>query len=333
MGSLSRVAFINGVSCTPFNSTRTTLSPSPPTFFSLISSNSQSKIRVRVLCSLNSESEKNYLNPLIQKIQDTSKVLIFTAAAALAVGKFSQFPAKAESPVAVVEKEEEQRQGEEKEEEKLEESPLSEFIESHSEAIDALKSLLQRKLEDGEDEEALKILKRLISAQPNQLEWKFLTARLYNENGEKGEARKVYEEILDKDPLCFDALFQNAVLMDQCGEGLAALRMLEERLNFAQDEQKEVEARNLRFIMAQIQYLQKNIDEALNSYEELAKEDPADYRPYFYQFVIYSLLDRNDEAKMQFAKCREVCPKDFKVEGFLQTPLSRMKLFGSGSDN
>ncbi|KAF9618589.1 hypothetical protein IFM89_002284 [Coptis chinensis] len=64
--------------------------------------------------------------------------------------------------------------------------------------------------------------------------------------------------------------------------------------------------------MVQIKYLQKNVDEALSSYEELAKEDPNDYRPYFYQFVIYSLLDRNEEVKAQFAKCREVCPKDFK---------------------
>ncbi|KAF9609441.1 hypothetical protein IFM89_016241 [Coptis chinensis] len=77
----------------------------------------------------------------------------------------------------------------------------------------------------------------------------------------------------------------------------------------------------------------KNVDEALSSYEELAKEDPNDYQPYFYQFVIYSLLDRNEEAKAQFAKCREVCLKDFKVEGFVQTPLSRAKLFGSGLDN
>ncbi|KAF9614288.1 hypothetical protein IFM89_017268 [Coptis chinensis] len=151
--------------------------------------------------------------------------------------------------------------------------------------------------------------------------------------GEKSGARKVYEEILVQDPLCFDALFQNALLMDQCGEGQAALRLFEEKLVLAQEEQKENDARNVRLIMAQIKYLQKNVDEALSSYKELAKEDPNNYRPYFYQFVIYSLLDRNEKAKAQFAKCREVCPKNFKVEGFVQTPLSRAKLFGSGLDN
>ncbi|KAF9596482.1 hypothetical protein IFM89_012213 [Coptis chinensis] len=34
----------------------------------------------------------------------------------------------------------------------------------------------------------------------------------------------------------------------------------------------------------------------------------------------FVLVDRG-EAKAQFAKCREVCPKDFKVEGFVQTPI------------
>ncbi|KAF9588477.1 hypothetical protein IFM89_010503 [Coptis chinensis] len=151
--------------------------------------------------------------------------------------------------------------------------------------------------------------------------------------GEKDGARKVYEEILVQDPLCF-GLCLNALLMDQCGEGQSCIRdCLKRNWYLLGEEMKENDVRNVRLIMAQIKYLQKNVDEALSSYEELAKEDPNDYRPYFYQFVIYSLLDRNEEAKAQFAKCREVCPKDFKVEGFVQTPLSRAKLFGSGLDN
>lgn len=263
---------------------------------------------------------------MIEKLRKASKVLIFTTAAALMIGRVSQYPARAESPVSLVEEEEKLQQEDESEQEK---EPLSQLIESNSETIEALKEVLQSKLEVGEDDEALKILKRLISAQPGELEWKFLLARVYNEMGERGEARKVYDEILEKDPLSFDALFQNAVLMDQCGEGQAAIHLLEEKLTLAQEGLKDREARNVRFILAQIQYLQKNVDEALRSYEELAQEDPADYRPYFYRFVIYSLLNRNEEAKMQFAKCREVCPKDFKVEGFMQTPLSRTKVMGS----
>ncbi|XP_048447306.1 uncharacterized protein LOC125480465 [Pyrus x bretschneideri] len=54
---------------------------------------------------------------------------------------------------------------------------LSDFLGSNSEAIGALKSLLQQKLENGEDDEALKILQRLVEAQPSNTEWKFMMER------------------------------------------------------------------------------------------------------------------------------------------------------------
>lgn len=81
--------------------------------------------------------------------------------------------------------------------------------------------------------------------------------------------------------------------------------------------------------MAQILFLQKNVDEALEVYNELSKEDPKDFRPYFCRGMIYSLLDRNEEAKEQFGKYRELSPKKFEVDGYLRTPLSRIKLFST----
>lgn len=218
-------------------------------------------------------------------------------------------------------------------EEKSEESsPLPEFLEN-SEAVGALKSVLQQKLEDGEDGEALKVLERIVSAQPEVVEWKFLMARLLGEMGETDRARDVFEEILASNPLSFEALFGNALLMDQCGEGDAVIRRLEDALRTAENENKLKEARDVRLIMAQMQFLRKNVDEALRSYEELEKEDPSDFRPYFCKGMIYTLQDRNEEAREQFAKYRERSPKKFEVEGFLQTPLSRMKLFGTDSES
>ncbi|OVA07878.1 Tetratricopeptide repeat-containing domain [Macleaya cordata] len=339
MDSLSRGALIHGVTFSPSNPNRTTqksliLNPRFP------SSNSRARFSVRVSSSFNAEGEKN---PIIRKIKNTTGALILTVATALMIGKFSQLPARAESPpVALVEEEQQQEHQEEEEikddkkdqeQEKTNESPLSQFIESHSEAIDALKSLLQDKLESGEDEEALTILKRLVSAQPSEVQWKFMMARVLNELGETAEARKVFDEILSENPLSFEALLQNALLMDQRGEGEAVIRRLEEALKLAEEENKDKEARDVRFIIAQVQFLQKNVDEALKNYQELANEDPKDYRPYFCQGVIYTLLDRNKEAKEQFAKCHELSPEKFEVKGYLQTPLSRTKLFATDSDS
>ncbi|TYJ97188.1 protein SLOW GREEN 1 [Cucumis melo var. makuwa] len=275
-------------------------------------------------------------HPVVQCLRNYAKAAILIGAAATMVGKFSNLPARAETPAVVAEEasrmEEtspDKRIVEDSDQDGRQSSPLNDFLESNSEAVEALKSLLQQKLENGEDEEALKILKQLVSALPSVTEWKFLMARLLAEMGKTENAREVFEEILAVDPLSYEALFENALLMDRCGEGEAVLRRLEEALRIAEKERKAKEARDVKLIMAQIQFLQKNVEEALKSYKELVKEDPSDFRPYFCQGMIYSLLDKNTEAKQQFAKYRELSPKKFEVDGYLRTPLSRMKIFGS----
>ncbi|MBA0759936.1 hypothetical protein Gotri_022746 [Gossypium trilobum] len=272
---------------------------------------------------------------LSQKLQSFAKTAVLVGATSLMIGKFSNFPAKADSLPAMTEQEPAVLQENEqvKTQSAKETSPLSEFLGSNDEAIAALQSLLQQKLENGEDEEALSILNRLVSAQPDFIDWKFLLGRLLGEMGQTENARKVFEEILQSNPLSFEALFENALLMDRCGEGEAVIKRLEEALARAQEEKKVKEARDVRFIMAQIQFLQKNVDDSLMSYQELAKEDPTDFRPYFCQGIIYSLLDRNAEAKEQFAKYKELSPKKFEVDGYLRTSLSRMKLFGTSEEN
>ncbi|XP_061342450.1 protein SLOW GREEN 1, chloroplastic [Gastrolobium bilobum] len=261
----------------------------------------------------------NSNDPILQNLKTFAGAALF--AAAVSAVKFPASPARAEPPATVLEENDIDRG--------KTTSPLSEFLETKDEAVEALKSLLQQKLELGEDEEALKILKRLVSAQPEVTDWKFLTARLMNEIGDVESARNLYEEILTANPLSFEALFENALVMDRCGEGEAVIKRLEEALRVAEEDKKEKEARDVRLIMAQIQFLQKNVDEALGIYQQLTKEDPKDFRPYFCRGMIYSLLDKNDEAKEQFAKYRELSPKKFEVDGYLRSPLSRMKLFGS----
>lgn len=290
-----------------FASSHPSLNPKPRFVFSKPS---------RILC-VKASSNPKY--PIFQTLQSTASGAILLSATAAALLTGAPLRARAEQPVTTEEQFRSQSHG----------SALSEFLESNAGAIGSLRALLYQKLDDGEDTEALTILNHLISAQPDETEWKFLAARLLNEMGEPAESRKLFEEILAVDPLSFEALFENAVLMDRCGEGEAVIERLERALDLARSEQKEKAARDVRLIMAQIQFLQKNVDAALASYEELTKEDPKDYRPYFCQGVIYTMLNRNKEAREKFAKYHELSPKKFEVNGYLQTPLSRVKLFGT----
>ncbi|KAI3787237.1 hypothetical protein L1987_41577 [Smallanthus sonchifolius] len=132
----------------------------------------------------------------------------------------------------------------------------------------------------------------------------------------KLEAREALEQILTQTPLSFEALFENAMLMESFGEGEAVVKRLQQALEIAVEENKEKEARDVRLIIAQVQFLQKNVDEALKRYDELVIEDPNDFRPYFCKGMIYSMIDKDDEAKVQFAKYRELSPKKFEVEGY-----------------
>ncbi|EEF43726.1 conserved hypothetical protein [Ricinus communis] len=271
--------------------------------------------------------------PILQSLKIITKAAILIGVTASSASRFSILPAKAETSATVTEQTPTlQEEEEESQAENNQNQNLSEFLESNAEAIESLKSLLQQKLENGEDEEALKTLNHLVEAQPLVTEWKFLMARLLNEMGRTQDARNLFEEILQMNPLSFEALFENALLMDRCGEGDAVIRRLQEALDIAEEENKVKEARDVKLIMAQIQFLQKNVEEALKSYQELSKEDPSDFRPYFCQGMIYSLLDRNEEAREQFAKYRQLSRKKFEVEGYLRTPLSRMKVFGSNEE-
>ncbi|MCL7044670.1 hypothetical protein MKW94_016710 [Papaver nudicaule] len=286
------------------------------------------KLSIRVASTLNNaaaEGDRN--NPIIRKIKSTAGTLILSAATALMIGKLSTLPARAESPVPIVE---------ELKEEELEitkgESKLPQFLESSPEAINALKSLVEQKLDIGEDEEALAILKRIVKAQPEEVQWKFMMARVLNELGRIAESRTVFDEILREDPLNYEALLQNSLLMDQHGEGEAAIHRLQGALELAIGQQKQGAARDIKLIMAQLQFLQNKLDNALNSYKVLASEDPSDYRPYFCLGCIYTLLELNDEAKLQFAKCHELNPEKFEIKGYVQSPVSRSKFFSVSSD-
>lgn len=290
-------------------------------------------IRATSASSSNSNSSAPKSNSIVSTLKATTAAVVFAAAV---FGNFHKVvpPARAESPSTMTEALEENTEMVVENNLNLrnqESSPLIQFLESNSEAIEALESLLKQKLDEHEDDESLKILKKLSTAQPENMEWKFLTARLLKEMENVDEARQVFEEILSRNPLSFEALFETALLMDRCGEDEAVLKRLEDALKLAEEENKGKEARDIRFIMAHVQFLQKNVEEALKSYEELEKEDPNDSRPYFCKGMIYGFLDRNEEAKYQFAKYTELSPSKSEEEGHLRTPFSssRMKLFGA----
>ncbi|CAL4902179.1 unnamed protein product [Urochloa decumbens] len=61
-----------------------------------------------------------------------------------------------------------------------------------------------------------------------------------------------------------------------------------------------------RLLAAQALFVDGKADEAIAALEELAREDPADYRPLFCQSVLYRVLGKVAESESALERCRAV---------------------------
>ncbi|CAL4884706.1 unnamed protein product [Urochloa decumbens] len=61
-----------------------------------------------------------------------------------------------------------------------------------------------------------------------------------------------------------------------------------------------------RLLAGQALFVDGKVDEAIAAFEELVREDPADYRPLFCQSVVYLAMGRVAESESMLQRCREV---------------------------
>ncbi|KAL3502226.1 hypothetical protein ACH5RR_036675 [Cinchona calisaya] len=287
------------------------------------------------------------VNSFISTLKTTTSVVIFTA---VVFGKFHLLPARAiPPPPPTVSQENSVSEGiatgafkslfESLKKSTASKGPTERTLlksrfrqKLHAEAIGNLKTLLQEKLKAGKNRECFEILQKLSSSQPENTEWKFLAARLLNEIGNTQEAIEVLLRIFMEGGGLSSVLtlFEVSLLVDFSAlEGHKEL--LEEIIRKSLEGVKEVEqvkeVRFARLFSAQLQFLLNNVDEALRIYEELGRENPSDFRPYFCKGMIYTLLGREKDAREQFAKYRQLSPKKIEVEWYLRTPIRRTRLF------
>lgn len=189
-----------------------------------------------------------------------------------------------------------------------------------SDAIETLTLLLDQNYEAGDYEECLRILKELISAQPEHPTWKLLLAKVLKQIGETEKAFSVLDEVLSKNPIEPRALFEHAVWMGFEGKEEEAIERLEKALKIAKERNNATEIRDVRLVIAQVKLVQKKPDEALESFNELEKEDPTDIRIVFFKGLLYYCTDRKAEATEQFDKYFELIPNAPPAgDGYLTT--------------
>jgi tetratricopeptide (TPR) repeat protein len=88
--------------------------------------------------------------------------------------------------------------------------------------MDALVALANIYLEKGQLEQAIPIIKKVITIQPNNLEWQFNLAKLYELAEQTDQAEQIYDQMLAKDNKQFKALVGKAMLRQAKGDTQAA---------------------------------------------------------------------------------------------------------------
>jgi tetratricopeptide (TPR) repeat protein len=84
--------------------------------------------------------------------------------------------------------------------------------------MDALVALANLYLEQGELEKAIPVLEKIAVIQPNNLDWQFNLAKLYELSDQTDKAEKIYDQMLSKNPKEFKALVGKAMLRQAKGD-------------------------------------------------------------------------------------------------------------------
>ncbi|XP_016481048.1 protein SLOW GREEN 1, chloroplastic [Nicotiana tabacum] len=198
-----------------------------------------------------------------------------------------------------------------------EEEMYVKLLEKNERDVEALKTIVNVKMRKGKTKEALKYVEKLIEVQPREMEWRLLQALCYEMTGQLSKAKSLFKEILKQRPLLLRALHGLAMVMHKNFEGPAVFEMLSDALEVARREKRVNEERNIKILVAQMHVVKGELEEALQKFQHLVKENPRDFRPYLCQGIVYSLLDKKKEANEQFEIYRSLVPEEFPQRGFL----------------
>uniref|UniRef100_A0A7N0RGT4 Chloroplast lumen common family protein n=1 Tax=Kalanchoe fedtschenkoi TaxID=63787 RepID=A0A7N0RGT4_KALFE len=288
---------------------------------------------VRSIKASSSSVERNAKSHLSETLKPLATSLlkstcVAVAAAALVMARFGlgSLPAIA-APISPLVMEKEYASGLPDEEK---ERNLEEYLSSHPDDVEALRSLMELKIKNQKLQEAIGVIDRLIQIEPGEKEWPLLKAHLYSYNGEYETARAQFEEVLAKDPLRVEAYHGLVMAVSQSSSGdelKGVFERIEKAMEVCKKERKKEDLRDFKLLVAQIRVTEGNYNEALKVYQGLVKEEPRDFRPYLCLGIIYTLLKKSDEAEKQFHMYKRLVPKEHPYAQYFDDNMVATKVF------
>ncbi|KAJ4898709.1 Tetratricopeptide repeat (TPR)-like superfamily protein [Raphanus sativus] len=198
-----------------------------------------------------------------------------------------------------------------------EEEMFEKVLEREPENMEAMKAVLYKKMRRGKTEDAVKYVEKLIKLEPREVEWKLLEALCYETMGQLSKAKRLFKDILKDNPLLIRALHGLAMVMHKSHDDSSVFDMLNEAMEVARRGNRVTEERNIQVLIGQMHIVKGQFEESLKIFQEMVNDNPRDFRPYLCQGIVYSLMDRKEEADQQFEIYWSLVPEEFPQKGFL----------------
>ena len=194
-------------------------------------------------------------------------------------------------------------------------------LEKEPENESALQGLIEVRIQQGDIEGALIPLEKLADLNPEQEAYRILLAQAKQQTGDLEGASDAYRLILDEKPGNTRALQGLVDLLLQQNRPEAAIGELRDTLEVAENQETEIDTTGVKLLLAQVYGRTEKFDGAIEIYQEVANNNPADFRPVLGQALVQQRKGNEEAAKPLYEKAFNLAPAQFKDQIKQMTPL------------
>ncbi|CAK9182675.1 unnamed protein product, partial [Ilex paraguariensis] len=149
--------------------------------------------------------------------------------------------------------------------------------------VEVLRSLMEIQIKNQKVHEAISIIERLIELEPSDIEWPLLRAHMHCYGGETELAESRFNEIMIKTffvSRLITGWYYQLLRRIQTSEMKEIEKRIEEGMKMCKKDNKKDDWKDFKLLLAQIRVIEGDYKYALRIYQELAQEEPRDFRPY-----------------------------------------------------
>lgn len=194
-------------------------------------------------------------------------------------------------------------------------------LEKEPENESALQGLIEVRIKQGKIEAALPPLEKLADLNPDEDAYRILLAQAKQQVGELEGASNAYRQVLDEQPGNPRALQGLVDLLLQQDRPEAAIGELKDTLELAKNSDTEIDTTAVKLLLAQVYGRTEKFEGAIALYQEVAENNPNDFRPILGQALVQQQQGNKEVAKPLYEKAFDLAPAQFKDQIKQMTPL------------